>query len=442
MFSRMTRRWALSACAGLALLSAAAAPSFAQTPNGYVVAITGARVIDGTGAAPIENATILMSGGLVTSIGPAASVTVPNNATRINMAGKTILPGLVNAHGHVTVDSNTKLPVRDHMMQVLKAYSDYGVTTVVSLGSTNLESEAEGFRIRDEQHNGIPDRTRLVTAGMNAIGPSAEYARASVARLEDVGAELIKYHINGNANDMTPDTYGALVDEANKRGFMTTVHIFFQKDAKLAIQKGTRAVVHSVRDADVDQELIGMMKRYNIGYVPTLTRDYSVFAYESDPAFWQEPFFRRGLYRYQIEVDILKDPKLQAETRASAGVQRIKTALQQANKNLKTLSDAGILIGMGTDTASPDDLGRWPGYFEHTEMEMMVQAGMTPMQVITAATGNGAKMMRLHNVGTLAPGNAADLLVLNANPLDNIRNTREIDTVWIAGRKLDITPMR
>jgi imidazolonepropionase-like amidohydrolase len=442
MISRYTRRWALSVGAAMVLSGAAVTPSFAQAPAGSVVALTGARVIDGTGAAPIENATILMSNGLVTSIGPAASVTVPNNATRINMAGKTIIPGLVNAHGHVTVDSNTRLPVRDHMMQVLKAYSDYGVTTVVSLGSTNLASEAEGFRIRDEQHAGVPDRTRLVTAGMNAIGPSAEYARASVARLQAAGAELIKYHINGNANDMTPDTYGALVDEANKRGFMTTVHIFFQKDAKLAIQKGTRAIVHSVRDADVDQELIGMMKRYNIGYVPTLTRDYSVFAYESDPAFWQEPFFQRGIYRYQIEVDILKDPKLQAETRASAGVQRIKTALQQANKNLKTLSDAGILIAMGTDTASPDDLGRWPGYFEHTEMEMMVQAGMTPMQVITAATGNGAKMMRLPNVGTLAPGNAADLLVLNANPLDNIRNTRNIDSVWIAGRKLDITPVR
>ena len=101
-----------------------------------------------------------------------------------------------------------------------------------------------------------------------------------------------------------------------------------------------------------------MMKRYNVGYVPTLTRDLSIFAYEHDPAFWQEPFFQKGLYRYQVEVDILKNPKLQEETRNSAAVQRIKTALVQANKNLKTLSDQGILIAMGTDTASPDDLGR------------------------------------------------------------------------------------
>jgi imidazolonepropionase-like amidohydrolase len=442
MISRFTRRWAISACAAIAISGAAMAPSYAQAPAGSTLAITGARLIDGTGAAPIENATIVMSGGVVVSAGPAASVTIPNGATRIAMAGKTIIPGLINAHGHVTVDSNTKLPMREHMLQVLKAYSDYGVTAVVSLGSTNLESEAEGFRIRDQQKAGVPDRTRLITAGMNAIGTSPEQARASVARLQAVNADLIKYHINGNARDMTPDIFGALVDESNKRGFMTTVHIFYQKDAKLAIEKGTRAIVHSVRDGDVDQDLIGMMKRYNIGYVPTLTRDLSVFVYETEPAFWQEPFFRRALYRYQIEVDILKDPKLQAETKASQGAQAIRRALVQANKNLKTLSDAGILIAMGTDTASPDDLGRWPGYFEHTEMEMMVQAGMTPMQVIQAATGNAAKMMRLHNLGTIAPGNAADLLVLNANPLDNIRNTREIDSVWIAGRKLDITPLR
>lgn len=432
MKSIATRRWAIRAGTLMVLAGLTAQPSHAQAP----VALTGARVIDGTGAAPIDNATIVMTNGQITAVGPSASVTVPAGASRIDMTGKTILPGLINTHGHVTVDDNTRLPVREHMMQVLRAYSDYGVTAVVSLGSSNLESEAEGFRIRDEQHSGVPDRTRLITAGMNAIGTTPEEARASVARLQSVKADLIKYHINGNPNDMTPETYGALVDEARKRGFMTTVHIYYQKDAKLAIEKGTNALVHSVRDGDVDQQLIDMMKRNNVAYVPTLTRDLSVFVYETEPAFWQEPFFKKGIYRYQNEVDILKDPKLQEETRNSTTAQNIKKALVQANKNLKTLFDAGILIGMGTDTASPNDLGRWPGYFEHVEMEMMVQAGLTPMQVIKAATGDGAKIMKLDNLGTLAPGKAADLLVLNANPLENIRNTRRIDSVWIAGRRL------
>jgi imidazolonepropionase-like amidohydrolase len=431
-----TRRWAIRAGTLAVLAGLTAQPSHAQAPAGTPVALTGARVIDGSGATPIENATIVMTNGQIVAVGPSASVTVPAGASRIDMAGKTILPGLINTHGHVTVDDNTRLPVREHMMQVLKAYSDYGVTAVISLGSSDLESEAEGFRIRDEQRAGVPDRTRLITAGMNAIGTTPEEARASVARLQSVNADLIKYHINGNPNDMTPETYGALVDEARKRGFMTTVHIFYQKDAKLAIEKGTNVLVHSVRDGDVDLQLIDMMKRNNVAYVPTLTRDLSVFIYETEPAFWQEPFFQKGIYRYQNEVDILKDPKLQEETRNRAGAQNIKNALVQASKNLKTLFDAGIPIGMGTDTASPNDLGRWPGYFEHVEMEMMVQAGLTPMQVIKAATGDGAKIMKLDNLGTLAPGKAADLLVLNANPLDNIRNTRQIDSVWIAGRRL------
>ena len=431
--THLSRR-AICAAAFLAATALAWGPSQAQ-PNGPV-ALTGARVIDGTGAAAIENATILMANGRITAVGPSASVTIPANATRVSMTGKTIVPGLINTHGHVTVDDNTKLPMPAHLQQVLKAYSDYGITTVVSLGSSTLADEAEGFRIREAQRTGAPDRTRLVTAGMNAIGKTPEEARASVARLQSVKADLIKYHINGRADDMTPEIYGALVDEAKKRGLMTAVHIFYLKDAKLAIEKGTNALVHSVRDQDVDAQLIDMMKRNNIGYVPTLTRDLSVFVYETEPAFWQEPFFRKGLYRYQTEVDILKNPKLQEETRNSPAVQNIKKALLQANKNLKALADAGVLIGMGTDTSSPNDLGRWPGYFEHVEMEMMAQAGLTPMQVIKSATGDAARIMKLNDVGAIAPGKAADLLVLNANPLTNIRNTREIDSVWIAGRKL------
>jgi imidazolonepropionase-like amidohydrolase len=424
-------------CFGVLLgLSFALGPSDAQTPAGPV-ALTGARIIDGTGTAPIEQGTIVIANGKVAAVGPSASVTVPAGATRIDMTGKTIIPGLINGHGHVTIDDYTKLPPREHMLQILQAYAEYGVTTTTSLGSTTLADEAIQLKIRDDQRKGTPpDRTRLFSAGMNAIGKSPDEARRSVARLADVKADLIKYHINGNANDMTPDIYGALVDESKKHGFMTTVHIFNLRDAKGAIEKGTNSLVHSVRDQDVDQALIDMMKRNNVSYIPTLTRDLSVFVYETEPAFWQEPFFQKGMYVYKTQVDILKDPQLQQKTRTDPGAQRIKGALQQANRNLKLLSDAGITIGMGTDTASPNDLGRWPGYFEHTEMEMMVQAGLTPMQVIVAATSANARIFKLDNVGSIAAGKEADLVVLNANPLTNIRNTRQIDQVWIGGRRI------
>ena len=214
------------------------------------------------------------------------------------------------------------------------------------------------------------------------------------------------------------------------------VHIFNLRDAKGAIEKGTNIIAHSVRDQDVDQALIAEMRRRNVAYVPTLTRDLSVFVYETEPEFFRDPFFLRGLGAYRTEMDILKDPVLQQRTRDSPQAQRIKPALQQAMRNLKLLSDAGVTIAMGSDSGSQNDLGRWQGYFEHVEMEMMVQAGMTPVQVLTAATGNAARIMNQADLGTLAPGQWADLLVLNANPLTDIRNTRQIDSVWIAGRRL------
>lgn len=410
-------------------------PSCAQTPTGVTVALTGGRVIDGTGRAPLEQATLVITNGRIAAIGPSASVPIPAGAVRIDISGKTILPGLINAHGHLNVDANTKLPVSEHLRQRLRLYAEYGVTTVVSLGSTDAD-EAEDLKIRDEQRKTIPDRARLYTAGAFAIGKTPEEARKAVDRLADEKVDIIKYKINGLPDDMTPDIYGALVDEAKKRGLLTAVHIFNLKDAKRAVEKGTDILAHSVRDQDVDQALIAEMKRQDVAYIPTLTRDLSVFVYETEPAFFQDPFFLRGMYAYRTEVEILKAPVRQEMTRNSSQAQASKPALRQAMRNLKIISDAGIPIAMGTDTGSANDLGRWQGYFEHVELEMMVQAGLTPMQALMAATSDAARIMKLDPLGTLAPGKWADLLVLNANPLTDIRNTRQIDSVWIAGRRL------
>jgi imidazolonepropionase-like amidohydrolase len=411
----------------------ALAQDFAPVP----IALVGARVIDGTGTPPIDDAVLLISEGRIAAIGPSASVAIPGDATRIDMAGKTILPGLINAHGHVTVDDNTTLPVRAHMEQRLEIYADYGVTSVVSLGSSSEADELEGIEIRDEQRESAPERARLFTGGRNARGESEAEARESVARLADLGVDIIKYHINGRPNDMAPPVYGALVDESNKQGLLTAVHIFNLSDAKGAIDAGTNVIAHSVRDRDVDDELISEMLRLDVGYVPTLTRDLSVFVYETEPEFFEDAFFLRGQDVYATELALLRNPALQEATRSDPRAQEIKRALDQAIRNLKLLSDAGVTIAMGTDSGSANDWGRWQGYFEHVEMEMMVDAGLTPMQVLVAATGNAARVMGLDELGTLQQGKWADLLVLNADPLVDIRNTREIDSVWIAGNRLE-----
>jgi imidazolonepropionase-like amidohydrolase len=411
--------------------------AFAQAPAGPgVIALTGARIIDGTGRAPVQNGTIVINNGHIQAVGAAASVTIPAGAARVDLSGKTVIPGLINAHAHLNVDPGSKMPVREDLMRRLKTYASYGVTSIVSLGSTQAD-ELEGLKLRDEQTRVKLDRARVYTGGLNAEGKTPDEARKSVDRLAGLKVDVIKYHINGTPNDMTPDIYGALVDESKKKNLRTFVHIFYLKDAKGAVEKGTDVLAHSIRDQDPDAAFVAELKRKDIGYIPTLTRDLSVFVYETKPAFFDEPFFRRGIALYQEQVNQLLVPAAQQKVRNDKNAQSIKQALQQANRSLKILSDGGVPIAMGTDSGASGNPGRWQGYFEHVEMEMMAKAGMTPMQVIVASTGGAARVAKVDpNIGTIEPGKWADLLVLNANPLDDIRNTRQIHSVWIGGQRL------
>jgi imidazolonepropionase-like amidohydrolase len=432
---------ALGAGTLLALATLALPPSEAQAPSaGATVAFTNARIIDGTGRAPIERGTLVISGGRITAIGPATSTTIPAGAQRIDASGKTIVPGFINDHAHLNVERGATLPVRDDLVRRLKIYAAYGVTTTVSLGSTQAD-ELEGFKLMQEQDRVGLDRARLYTAGLNAIGKTPEEARASVDRLADLHAHVIKFHINGNPNDMNRPTWSAIIDESHKKGLKASVHIFYHKDAEASVDDGVDILAHSIRDQDATPALIAKMKQKNVAYIPTLTRDLSVFVYESTPEFLNEPFFQRGMSLYKEQVPLVSSAEFHDKLKKDANTEVIRKALVEANKNLKILSDAGITIAMGTDSGVANNPGRWQGYFEQVEMEMMNKAGMSPMKVLVASTGDAAKVMGLKNVGTLQPGNWADLVVLRANPLDNIRNTRAIDSVWIAGGKLaDVQP--
>jgi len=433
---------ALGAGTLLALLTLASPPSLAQAPaTGATVAFTNARIIDGTGRPPIEKGTLVVSGGRVTAVGPAGSTAIPAGAQRIDASGKTIVPGLINAHAHLNVERGATLPVRDDLVRRLKMYAAYGVTSTVSLGSTQAD-ELEGFKLMQEQDRVGLDRARLYTAGLNAIGKTPEEARASVDRLADLHAHVIKFHINGSPNDMNRQTWSAIIDESHKKGLKVAVHIYYHKDAKAAVDDGVDILAHSIRDQDVTPELVAEMKQKNVSYIPTLTRDLSVFVYESPPDFVKDPFFQRGMPLYKEQLPTVTAPEWQDKVRKDPTTEMIRQGLVEANKNLKILSDAGIPIAMGTDSGVASNPGRWQGYFEQVELEMMNKAGMSPMKVIVAATGDAAKVMGLKQVGTLQPGNWADLLVLRANPLENIRNTRTIDSVWIAGGKLaDVQPV-
>src|SRR5688500_1805110 len=401
-----------------------------QVPT--TVALVGARVIDGTGAAPIANATVLISNGRIERIGPAASLKIPAGATRVDVAGKTIIPGLVNAHGHLG-HGDSKLPLYDQIIQQLQLYPRFGVTTVYALGDDGVQS----VRVSEENNNGPLTRARVFVSGGRATAATAEEARKAIADRHALRVNIIKTGIGegNNGNDMRPDVYAALIDEAHKRKLRVAAHLVNLADAKGLVNAGLDIIAHSIRDQDVDAAFIAELKRRNIGYIPTLTRDLSVFQYESTPDYINDPFFLRGMPDYAAQIARVKDPALHAKIKANPGTQVSKRQLDQALRNLKLLSDGGVMIAMGTDSGT--GTGRWQGYFEQVEMELMVKAGMTPMQVLVASTGNAAKVMHIDKeLGTLQAGKRADFVVLSADPLADIKNTRSIESVWIDGAKL------
>lgn len=423
---------------GVAIAAAevSSALSRAQAPSGTPVAVVGARVIDGTGRAPLENATILVVNGRIQEVGQG--VKIPSTAVRVDAQGKSVIPGLINAHGHVDAARESTVPVREQLLAQLRTYALYGVTTAYSLGSTAADTP-EGLKLRDEQEQTTLDRARLYSSGVVIADSNPDEARRNVDQHANQKVDIIKIRVDGldsNPTKMTPDVYRAVIDQAHKRGLRVAAHLFYQKDAMGLLEAGADVVAHSVRDRDVTPALIAQLKARGVGYIPTLTRDLSVFVYESTPSFFGDPFFQRGTTLYGRQVAQLSDPAMQEKVRANKDAQAIKVALQQASRNLKRLADGGVAIAMGTDTGA-NLIGRWQGFFEHEELDLMVKAGLTPMQTLVAATGGAARVMKLDaQLGTLQPGKWADFVVLNADPLSDIRHTRQIHSVWIGGQRV------
>ena len=397
-------------------------------------AFVGGRVIDGNGRV-IDNGTVVINGGKITAVGPA-STAVPAGATRVDLKGKTIMPGLINAHGHVSATTGLRTDAasytRDNLLRQLRTYAMYGVTTVFSLG----DDQAAGFTLRDENAT-ASDRARIYVAGAVIGGNSAEEAHANTAKVAAMKPDLLKIRVDDNlgaTRKMPEAAWRAVIQEGDTRKLPVAVHIYYLADAKATLDAGADFIAHSVRDVAVDDHFINALKSRNVCYSPTLTREISTFIYDSTPPWVDDPFFLKGAEKGVPEQ--LKDPKRQEQIRNSPAWksgQQYKAGLEVAKKNLKTLVDRGVRIAMGTDTGPP---ARFQGFFEHLELEMMVDSGMTPMQVITSATGDAARCWgKSGEIGTLAPGAAADLLILNANPLENIRNTRSIEAVWINGKK-------
>jgi imidazolonepropionase-like amidohydrolase len=390
--------------------------------GGPVKVFTGARLIDGTDRPPVRDATLVVRDGRVVAAGPAATVEAPDGAQRVPLGGRTVIPGLINAHGHVS-----------DVARDLQVYAAHGVTTVYSLGG----EEAPHLAARDAQRTPTLGRARIFLAGTAIRSGTADEVRAAVAKNAASKADVIKIGVDdnlGTVKKMTPEAYRAAIDEAHGRGLRVAAHVFYLEDAKGLVDAGVDLLAHSVRDAEVDGALVAAMKARNVCLSPTLMREVSTFVYESTPPFFSDPVFLK--YAHTAQVARFKDPKEQEAIRTSASARSYKAALEVALRNLKRLADAGVGIAMGTDSGTGLP-GRFVGYFEWMELELMVEAGLTPGQALAAATGQAARCLQLdQELGTLQPGKWADFVVLDGDPLADISNVRKIHSVWIAGNRI------
>jgi imidazolonepropionase-like amidohydrolase len=416
----------------LVALASGGAAIRAQSPDDGSRAYVGMRLIDGTGRV-IDDAALIARDGRVQAVGPRSAVKIPSGMVRVDLGGRTVMPGLVNAHGHV---GDTEGLEGGHYSAAnverdLRMYAEYGVTTVFSLGGDGPPS----FAARDAQSTPSLDRSRIFVAGPVLAPASPAEARRQVDEVAAMKANIVKIRVDdnlGTTKKMTPEVYRAVIDQAHKDRMRAAVHIFYLQDAKSVLEAGADFIAHSVRDRPVDAEFIDALKRRHVCYCPTLMREVSTYVYGTTPAFFSDPFFLEGADPHVVAA--LKDPARQEAMRNSREARLYKEGLAVAKRNLKTLSDAGVTIAMGTDSGPP---ARFQGYFEQLELAEMTDAGLTPAQALAAATRDAASCMHLDGVGTLEPGQWADFLVLNGDPLEDIRNTRKLQDVFIAGNRVD-----
>ncbi|HEY8519473.1 MAG TPA: amidohydrolase family protein [Gammaproteobacteria bacterium] len=387
---------------------AAPAPQAASS----AVAFEGARVIVGDGTV-IEQAVLVVDGGRIEAVGRAGEVSVPAGAARVDLAGMTVMPAIVDTHTHLSRE-------RDALIEDLRSRARFGVGAALSLGQDDGD---ELYRVRDET---IPGAARYRLAGRGITSPepgrseipywitTPEEGRAAVRELAERRVDIVKIWVddrNGQYQKLGPELYGAVIDEAHAHGLRVTAHIFALEDAKGLLRAGVDAFAHGVRDRDVDDELVALLEeRPDFVLVPNLP-DRGV---PTDLS-WLEG---------KVPAERL------AELQAAASTERpeAQAAFAIQARNLARLAREGVTIALGTDGNTP--------WGPHLEMADMVAAGLTPEQVIVAATRNGAELVGIDDMGTLEPGKSADFIVLEANPLEDITNTRRIAAVYLRGERV------
>jgi imidazolonepropionase-like amidohydrolase len=444
MDPKWTRRSVVRA-GGFLLAAGGALPVHAQAPAATV--FTGARLITGDGGV-IENSAFVVAGDRFTAVSQRGEI--PPGAMPVNLTGKTVMPAIVDDHVHMGYRKGTSFTpanyTRDNLLDMLDRYAFFGIAAVLETGTGRGDLP---YKVRAEARSGARYLTAGSGFGMPNAGPGGpmrdsaygvtteDEARADVRDLAAHKPDFVKIWVDdrgGTVEKLKPKVYGAIIDEAHKNNLRVMAHTTNLADAKDLLRAGLDAFAHMVRDKDVDDEFMGLLKeRPRVFFLETLWGERRSL-YTEKPAWLADPALREAFSAEDLaELGRQLSPDPMANPRS---VEQARAMTQTNLRNTKRLYDAGVRIGLGTDTGGVSG-GQFFGLGSHVELELLVtKVGLTPMQALIIGTRNSADNLGLSDLGTIAPGKSADFIVLDANPLDNIANTRRINRVFLRGEEI------
>jgi len=418
-------------------------------PPAQVTVFRNATVIDGNGGTPATHTDIRVENGVIVGVGRSLDTT---GARIVDMTGKTIMPELISTHTHIGTlkgtQTNGQNYTRDNILPQLKKYESFGVGNILVMGSDRPMLFASGLRdsctggllpgalLHTAGYGfGVPDNAPPAAAGLDKVFRPATAAEVpammdEVARLHPDVIKMWVDDFGGRFRKMDPEVYTMVIRQAHAHGLRVASHLYYLADARKLVAAGLDIIAHSVRDSVIDDALLREMKKRHVLYIPTLSLDEFAYIYARKPEWINDAFFKASLEPGVYEM--ITSPKYQEDIKNSPDYQRNRKAFEIALQNVKRVYDAGIEVCLGTDSGATPL--RAQGFSEHLELELLVQSGLTPLQAITVGTRNAARLLKIDNrYGTLQKGRSASFIILQKDPVQDIRNSRSIEAVYRSG---------
>jgi imidazolonepropionase-like amidohydrolase len=456
--------------AAILLTAAVAAWSTVSTQGQGVMIFEGARLITGDGSAPIENSAFVVENARFTRVGRRGEVQAPAGALRVDLTGKTVMPTKVDLHGHLGfqhVYDGTMAKAyftRENLIDHLERLAYHGISAVVSVADLVDRSDLRGgrtnwgdvpLRVRNEI---IPGAALFKTAGPGIAWPDSgaqghpsradvpypvttvEEARVATLDYIKMKPEFVKIWVddrNGTRKRLTPPLYRVILEEAKKANVPVAAHNITLADAKELMRLGVEGWLHPpVRGGEEpDEEFLAMIRdRKARNDRPNMWFNDSGGVAVGGAEAWNDPLLKETISAAQIQEhyrEFLKDLTPEA-------VERARQNARKSGVIAKKLIAAGMKMVLGSDTGQTRF---FVGWYPQLLFESWVAMGFTPMEAIVFATRDGAEIAKV-NTGLIANGRNADFVVLDANPLDNVANSRRINKVFLRGQEVDRARLR